>query len=102
MYDIKDTQLIPLLPSNATARATKDQAAERRYRRLLTAGLDLSKDFVVSYSYNLCYTLQQNLTKEPGDPFDSRFVWNEFLTRDFRGRVRSSPHRPWPFSLLFP
>jgi hypothetical protein len=81
-------QLIPLLHGGSKA-AKREEAAERRYRRLLTSGLDLSKDFAVSYSYNLCHTLQTNLTKPPSDPFDSRFVWNEYLTQNFRRLVRT-------------
>jgi hypothetical protein len=90
LYDIRDVQLIPLLQGGQKA-ASCDMGAERRYRRLITSGLDLSKNFVVSYSYNLCRTLQSNLTAPASDPFGSRFVWNEYLTRDFRKLVCSSP-----------
>lgn len=83
---MKDVQLIPL-PHGHTRASGREQQAERRYRKLITSGLDLSKDFLVSYSYNLCHTLQTNLTRPLSDPFDSRFVWNEYLTRDFRPKV---------------
>ena len=82
---------MPLLRGGARAAASRnDVAAERRYRRLLTHGLDLSKDFCVSYSYNLCHTLQANLTHPSEDAFDSRFVWNGYLTQDFRRLVREN------------
>lgn len=87
LFAVKDVQLIPL-PHGHTRASGREQQAERRYRKLITSGLDLSKDFLVSYSYNLCHTLQTNLTKPLSDPFDSRFVWNEYLTRDFRPKVR--------------
>lgn len=86
LFAVKDVQLIPL-PHGHTRASGREQQAERRYRKLITSGLDLSKDFLVSYSYNLCHTVQTNLTKPLSDPFDSRFVWNEYLTRDFRPKV---------------
>lgn len=86
LFAVKDVQLIPL-PHCHTRASGREQQAERRYRKLIKSGLDLSKDFLVSYSYNLCHSLQTNLTKPLSDPFDSRFVWNEYLTRDFRPKV---------------
>jgi len=48
----------------------------------LLSGLELNKDFYFSYTYNLARTLQANLTADaPADPFDSMFVWNEYLSR---------------------
>lgn len=100
LYDINDVQLIPLLQGGPKATAGRDMAAERRYRRLLTSGLDLSKDFSVSYSYSLCHTLQTNLTQPPSDAFESRFVWNEYLTQDFRELARPCRHfAPCHFAL---
>lgn len=78
VYGIADTALIPLS-------GTHDSWAERRYRKLMLSGVDLTKDFFYSYTYNMCYTVQHNLTqKESLDPFDCIFVWNEYLTRDLR------------------
>lgn len=60
----------------------RETAAEKRYRKLLLSGLELNKDFYFSYTYNLARTLQANLTADaPSDPFDSMFVWNEYLSR---------------------
>ena len=60
----------------------RETAAEKRYRKLLLSGLELNKDFYFSYTYNLARTLQANLTADaPADPFDSMFVWNEYLSR---------------------
>lgn len=60
----------------------RETAAEKRYRKLLLSGLELNKDFYFSYTYNLARTLQANLTADaPADPFDSMFVWNEYLGR---------------------
>lgn len=86
LFEVKSVELIPLANGNMKG-SGREQAAERRYRKLITSGLDLSKDFLVSYSYRLCHTLQANLTKPPTDMFSSRFVWNEYLTRKFRPKV---------------
>jgi SacI homology domain len=86
VYSIRDVQLLPLSPAAAKL-SGRDAAAERRYRRLLTSGLDLSKDFIVSYSYDLCHTLQAHLARPPCRPFDSRFVWNEYLSQGLRRLV---------------
>ena len=39
--------------------------------------------FFYSYTYNLAATLQTNMEKGAAEaaPFNSMFVWNEFLTR---------------------
>lgn len=86
LFEVKNVELIPLANGNMKG-SGREHAAERRYRKLITSGLDLSKDFLVSYSYSLCHTLQANLTKPPSDMFGSRFVWNEYLTRAFRHKV---------------
>lgn len=53
--------------------------------------MDLSKDFFFSYSYNLAQTLQSNITEknafESGS--DTTYVWNEFLTNDFREQTEN-------------
>ena len=59
----------------------KESGAERRYKRLL-AGLELTRDFFWSYGWPLWRTVQANLgAAAPGRPFDSMFVWNDYLTR---------------------
>ena len=73
--------LLPLELRNLPCQG-RETAAEKRYRKLLLSGLELNKDFYFSYTYNLARTLQTNLTAEaPADPFDSMFVWNEYLSR---------------------
>jgi len=91
VYGISDVELVPLLhPSVRGERAgsAATAAAEKRYKRLLMSGLDLTKDFYFSYSYDLCATLQANLTAPAANPFASRFAWNEYLTRSLRGQAR--------------
>lgn len=75
VYGIADSVLVPL-------DQPLDTASEKRYRKLFLSGMDLTKDFFFSYTYNICYTVQHNMThEEPQDPFESMFVWNEFLSR---------------------
>ncbi len=46
------------------------------------AGIELSKDFLWSYTWPLWRTVQANMSAElPESAYDSMFVWNEFLTR---------------------
>ena len=80
-----------------------DCAAEKRYRRILLSGVELNKDFYFSYTYNLGQTLQASLTAEqPRDCFESRFVWNEYLSRLGMGPLTCLGARPagacpaWP------
>eukprot|EP00891_Asterochloris_glomerata_P001020 jgi/Astpho2/1020/e_gw1.00016.22.1_t len=81
VYGISETALVPLLSNGKML----DCAAEKRYRRILLSGVELNKDFYFSYTYNLGQTLQASLTAEqPHDCFESRFVWNEYLSRPLR------------------
>ena len=46
------------------------------------AGIELSKDFLWSYTWPLWRTVQANMSASPPElAFESMFVWNEFLTR---------------------
>ena len=78
VYGIAETALIPLSGMH-------DSWAERRYRKLLLSGVDLTKDFFFSYTYNIYGTVQHNLMhREDANAFDCIYVWNEYLTRDLR------------------
>ncbi|DBA74413.1 TPA: hypothetical protein ACH3X1_011168 [Trebouxia sp. C0004] len=93
VYGINKTLLVPLVqPSVDIVQGQgRETAAEKRYRKLLLSGLELNKDFYFSYTYNLARTLQSNLTADaPADPFDSMFVWNEYLSRPLRQALQSS------------
>ena len=86
MYGVADTTLIPL-----SGGGCPDSYAERRYRKLLLSGVDLTKDFFFSYTYHVSHTVQHNLTHtERADPFECIFVWNEYLTRDLRHELRDN------------
>lgn len=62
-----------------------------RYKKLLST-VDLRKDFFFSYSYNIMCNLQKNLAtrKSSRVPYESMFVWNEYLTREIRSTLRSN------------
>lgn len=93
VYGIDKTLLVPLVqPSVDIVQGQgRETAAEKRYRKLLLSGLELNKDFYFSYTYNLARTLQANFTADaPADPFDSMFVWNEYLSRPLRQALQSS------------
>lgn len=75
VYGVAETNLIAL--SGAS-----ESASEKRYVKLLISGIDLTKDFFFSYTYNLCYNVQYNLTNsDPEDPFNCMYVWNQYLTQ---------------------
>ncbi|GAX80914.1 hypothetical protein CEUSTIGMA_g8349.t1 [Chlamydomonas eustigma] len=60
VYKIDSVALVPLSPA-LTVSQQKDSAAEKRYRKLLM-GVDLTKNFYFSYTYNLAATLQANMS----------------------------------------
>lgn len=47
------------------------------------AAIELSKDFLWSYTWPLWRTVQANMSQQEqtDSAFNSMFVWNEFLTR---------------------
>eukprot|EP00250_Pteridium_aquilinum_P012832 c20972_g1_i1 orf=656-3202(-) len=65
--------------------------AESRYKRLFTS-IDLTKDFFFSYTYRIMWCLQSNVKASQLErmPYDDMFVWNAFLTREFRNELKSS------------
>lgn len=96
VYSIAEKGVVQLTRTprtNTTPLRGRDAAAERRYRRLLLTGLDLTKDFYYSYTYNLSQSLQTNFARaahvDDGVPDDAErfagmFVWNEYLSRPLR------------------
>lgn len=56
-------------------------SAEHKYRKLLS-GIELTKNFYFSFTYPVWRTLQTNMTRpQTGSPYDSMYVWNDYLTR---------------------
>ncbi|KAK9915535.1 hypothetical protein WJX75_000406 [Coccomyxa subellipsoidea] len=80
VYGIARSQLIPI-SQKADSQAS---STERRYKKMMQ-GIELSKDFLWSYTWPLWRTVQTNMSAElPDSAYDSMFVWNEFLTRQLR------------------
>lgn len=69
-----------------------------RYKRLL-CGVDLTKDFFFSYSYNIMCSLQKNLYDDDAEQalYETMFVWNEFLTRGVRVHLKNTM---WTVALI--
>lgn len=98
VYGIAEKGLVQLTRTPRTpgpSLSGRDAAAETRYRRLLLTGLDLTKDFYFSYTYNLSQSLQANFARaalvedvdghrDADERFTGMFVWNEYLTRPLR------------------
>ncbi|GFR42965.1 hypothetical protein Agub_g3963, partial [Astrephomene gubernaculifera] len=107
VYTVAATALVPLHPGYQQAAGGQPSgAAEKRYVKLLM-GMDLTKHFYFSYTYNLAHTVQRNCkaaqqqqqggpscpTSPPSSPtptpsssdvYDSMFTWNAFLTAALR------------------
>jgi hypothetical protein len=93
IYGVLDTAYVHLSPSakggtkvegmNGNDASTSD---ETRYQSMFF-GMDLTKDFYWSYTYDLTKTLQYNMVNHsrytPGKSFSSMFCWNHFLLKEF-------------------
>lgn len=89
VYQIDDTELIPLTTAEASRSKSDKQPEEERYRAILNS-LDLSRSFYFSYSYDITQSLQHNICRErkahhdglprhtPED-YNTMFVWNHHL-----------------------
>ncbi|KAB2034894.1 hypothetical protein ES319_D04G114600v1 [Gossypium barbadense] len=69
------------------------------YKKLLSS-VDLTKDFFLSYSYNVMCSLQKNLyNNEPGEVlYETMFVCNEFLTRGISNHLKNTL---WTVTLVY-
>ncbi|KAF6147989.1 hypothetical protein GIB67_024164 [Kingdonia uniflora] len=76
-----------------------DSKNENRYKKLLCT-VDLTKNFFFSYSYHVMRSLQKNVSdgKTGGVPYETMFVWNEFLTRGIRNHLRNTL---WTVALVY-
>ncbi|GLI58435.1 hypothetical protein VaNZ11_000152 [Volvox africanus] len=123
VYTVAATALVPLHPGYQAAAAAGQPsgAAEKRYVKLLM-GMDLTKHFYFSYSYNLTATVQQNcrmaqqrgeqphLQTQGANPpdgsvisvspsvYESMFTWNAYLTSALRWALSGNPR--WTVPLI--
>ncbi|KAI0486584.1 hypothetical protein KFK09_029332 [Dendrobium nobile] len=86
------------VPTGAACRSS-GCTRPNRYKRLLCT-VDLTKDFFFSYSYPVMRTLQKNLCdSQTGQVlYETMFVWNEFLTRGIRNRLKNNV---WTVALVY-
>lgn len=89
IYQVEDTDLIPLTTGSTSRSQANRNAEESRFLSIL-GNLDLNRSFYFSYSYNVTRTLQDNViarrnhlsernqpTSQPD--FNDMFVWNQHL-----------------------
>ena len=70
-----------------------------RYKKLLCT-VDLTKDFIFSYSYHVMRSLQKNLCDNKAEEllYETMFVWNEYLTRGIRNNLKNTF---WTVALVY-
>ncbi|CAH9137529.1 unnamed protein product [Cuscuta epithymum] len=98
IYAISKSEIIPL-PSSSVQSKMANYKSECRYKKLMCM-VDLTKDFFFSYSYHIMRSLQKNMCdNETGQvPYDTMFVWNEFLTRGIRNIISNTF---WTVALVY-
>ena len=96
MYEIEGTECVPVThPALQSKYHASSFADERAYRRMLLASVDGAAQFYFSYGYCLAASLGDNLRGVPEGEgvYDSRFVWNDYLTSALR--EQSAELRRW-------
>lgn len=89
VYQIDETELIPLTTSEPSHPKAEKQSEEARYISIFN-NLDLSRSFYFSYSYDITRTLQHNICRDREAHWDGRpqpsshdyhsmFIWNHHL-----------------------
>ncbi|CAO2835328.1 unnamed protein product [Amaranthus hypochondriacus] len=79
------------IPHASIQTDTAYSKTELRYKKLLSS-VDLTKDFFYSYTYPIMQSLQSNVQSNDsvGIHYDSRFVWNMYLTEPVRTRCKNN------------
>ncbi|GAV61400.1 Syja_N domain-containing protein [Cephalotus follicularis] len=97
IYAITKSRMITV-PSSKMQSSLAYSKNEKRYKKLLST-VDLTKDFFFSYSYHVMNGLQKNLFNETGQfHYETMFVWNEFLTREIRNKLKNTM---WTVALVY-
>ncbi|KAL1339442.1 hypothetical protein HN51_027638 [Arachis hypogaea] len=99
IYGIAKSEMVPI-PHPTVRSKMAYSKDENRYKKLLCS-VDLTKDFFFSYSYNVMFSLQRNLTDHntTGQSlYETLFVWNEFLTRGVRNNLQNAS---WTVALVY-
>ncbi|MCO5606025.1 hypothetical protein L7F22_060212 [Adiantum nelumboides] len=97
IYGIRESKLLRI-PHHSVLIDSISWKIEERYKRLFSS-IDLSKNFFYSHTYRIMWCLQKNVLEDDAEsmPFDDMFVWNSFLTREFRNQIYG-PH--WTVALV--
>ncbi|XP_021767175.1 phosphoinositide phosphatase SAC1-like isoform X1 [Chenopodium quinoa] len=90
VYAIDESQMITI-PHASVQTDVAYSKTELRYKKLLSS-VDLTKDFFYSYTYPIMQSLQRNVQFKDsvGIHYDSRFVWNSYLTEAVRTRCKNN------------
>ncbi|KNA10151.1 hypothetical protein SOVF_146960 isoform A, partial [Spinacia oleracea] len=90
VYAIDESQMITI-PHASVQTDVAYSKTELRYKKLLSS-VDLTKDFFYSYTYPIMQSLQKNVQYKDsvGIHYDSRFVWNSYLTEAVRTRCKNN------------
>ncbi|RMY69017.1 hypothetical protein D0863_06746 [Hortaea werneckii] len=90
VYQIEDTELVPLT-TGASSRFMRDRNAEEARFLGILGNLDLNKSFYFSYSYDITRSLQENIIRQrqalndvqqtASPDFNGMFVWNNHLLK---------------------
>ncbi|KMP09090.1 polyphosphoinositide phosphatase [Coccidioides immitis RMSCC 2394] len=100
IYQIDDTELVPLSSSSSSKTKSEKHAEETRFINIMN-NVDLTRSFYFSYSYNITQTLQRNIASErealeKGQPganshnLNSMFVWNHYLLMPVVGSLKNA------------
>ncbi|SCV68789.1 BQ2448_910 [Microbotryum intermedium] len=107
IYHCEEVVLRPITLSAVTTRSTEEARRIHAFQ-----GVDLSKNFYFSYTYDVTHTLQHNLTRAGGAPLDDdggggndplkmyndKWVWNRFLLKP--AFVHLKQDSPWVLPLI--
>ncbi|XP_030968163.1 phosphoinositide phosphatase SAC2-like isoform X3 [Quercus lobata] len=98
IYSIAKSEIIPI-PNSTVQSEMANSKNENRYKKLLCT-VDLTKDFVFSYSYHVMRSLQKNLCDNKAEEllYETMFVWNEYLTRGIRNNLKNTL---WTVALVY-
>jgi phosphatidylinositol 3,5-bisphosphate 5-phosphatase len=99
IYQIDGTELVPLTTTSSSRLKPDRNTEEARFLAILN-NLDLSRSFYFSYSYEITWTLQHNITRErealklglahPNKhDNNAMFVWNHYLLQPVMDRLKN-------------
>lgn len=99
LYQIDNTELVPLTTDAASSRKPERNSEEARFISIL-GNLDLTRGFYFSHAYDITHTLQHNIIRErdalqrglarPADhDYNDMFAWNHYLLEPAKEHMRA-------------